>query len=42
MRDLIMFLKLPINKRGHRRTALRAEWIDSADAPLDAGGVLVD
>jgi len=28
-------LKLPINDRGRRRAALRAEWFASRDNPLD-------
>ncbi|MEH2529818.1 chromosome partitioning protein [Bradyrhizobium sp. AZCC 1588] len=33
--DLIEGLKLPVNDRGRRRVALRAEWFASRDSPLD-------
>ncbi len=42
MQDLIALLKLPINERGRRRAAVRAEWIASADAPLEIDSVLVN
>ena len=32
---LLEALKLPINDRGRRRAALRAEWFASHDSPLD-------
>jgi chromosome partitioning protein len=37
---LLEVLKLPINDRGRRRAALRAEWFASHDAPLDTGDIL--
>jgi chromosome partitioning protein len=42
MHDLVELLHLPIDERGRRRAAARAEWIASADAPLDTDGVLAD
>jgi chromosome partitioning protein len=33
---LLGALKLPINDRGRRRAALRAEWFASCDSPLDS------
>ncbi|MEH2525230.1 MULTISPECIES: division plane positioning ATPase MipZ [unclassified Bradyrhizobium] len=36
LRGLLDALKLPINDRGRRRAALRAEWFASRDNPLDA------
>lgn len=33
-------LKLPIDDRGRRRAALRAEWFASRDIPLDTGDIL--
>jgi chromosome partitioning protein len=36
VQGLIEALKLPINDRGRRRAALRAEWFASRDSPLDA------
>jgi chromosome partitioning protein len=35
VRGLLDALKLPINGRGRRRAALRAEWFASRDRPLD-------
>ena len=35
VQGLIEALKLPINDRGRRRAALRAEWFASHDSPLD-------
>ena len=37
---LLEALKLPINDRGRRRAALRAEWFASHDSPLDTGDIL--
>ena len=39
---LIDALKLPIDERGKRRAAARAEWAASADKPLDTHGLLVE
>jgi chromosome partitioning protein len=39
MLDLFAQLKLPIDERGRRRAAVRAEWT-AADGPLDIQGVL--
>jgi chromosome partitioning protein len=41
VQGLLDALKLPINDRGRRRAALRAEWFASRDSPLDAD-VLAD
>ena len=35
VQGLLEALKLPINDRGRRRAALRAEWFASRDSPLD-------
>jgi chromosome partitioning protein len=35
-------LKLPMGERGKRRAAARAEWVASADKPLDTHGFLAD
>ena len=35
VQGLLDALKLPINDRGRRRAALRAEWFASRDSPLD-------
>ena len=40
VQGLIGALKLPINDRGRRRAALRAEWFASRNSPLDTGDVL--
>ena len=39
---LIEALKLPMDERGKRRAAARAEWAASADKPLDTHGFLAD
>jgi chromosome partitioning protein len=39
VRALIDALKLPIDERGRRRAAARAEWVASQDGPLDTGGL---
>jgi chromosome partitioning protein len=39
---LIDALKLPMDERGKRRAAARAEWAASADKPLDTHGLLVE
>jgi chromosome partitioning protein len=40
VRALIDALKLPIDERGRRRAAARAEWAASQDKPLDTGGLI--
>ena len=40
VRNLIAALKLPIDERGKRRAAARAEWAASADKPLDTHDLL--
>jgi len=40
VQGLLGALKLPINDRGRRRAALRAEWFASHNSPLDTGDVL--
>ena len=42
VRNLIEALKLPIDDRGKRRAAARAEWAASSDKPLDTHGLLAD
>ena len=42
VQSLIDALRLPINDRGKRRAAARAEWASSADKPLDTHGLLAD
>ncbi len=42
VRNLINALKLPIDERGKRRAAARAEWAASAHKPLDTHGLLAD
>ncbi len=42
VRTLIAALRLPIDERGKRRAAARAEWIAAADKPLDTHGLLVE
>jgi chromosome partitioning protein len=39
VRNLIVALKLPIDERGKRRAAARAEWAASSDKPLDTHGL---
>src|SRR5262245_9539251 len=39
-RALIEALKLPIDEKGRRRAAARAEWIASQDKPLDTDGLI--
>jgi chromosome partitioning protein len=39
---LIDALKLPIDERGKRRAAARAEWIAAADKPLETHDLLCD
>jgi len=40
VQGLLEALKLPINDRGRRRAALRAEWFASRNSPLDIGDIL--
>jgi len=42
VRMLIDTLRLPIDERGKRRAAARAEWIAAAAQPLDTHGLLAD
>jgi chromosome partitioning protein len=42
VRNLIDALKLPIDERGKRRAAARAEWVAAAGKPLDTHGLLAD
>ena len=42
MHELLTLLRLPINESGRRRAAVRAEWIASADNPLETDGILAD
>jgi chromosome partitioning protein len=39
---LIEALKLPVDARGKRRAAARAEWIAAADKPLETHGILAE
>ena len=39
---LLEILRLPINDRGRRRAAARAEWFAARDQPLDTGDILVE
>ena len=40
VKSLIDALKLPIDERGKRRAAARAEWAASSDKPLDTHDLL--
>jgi chromosome partitioning protein len=42
VQKLIEALKLPIDERGKRRAAARAEWVASAEKPLDTHGLLAE
>jgi chromosome partitioning protein len=42
VRVLLDALKLPIDERGRRRAAARAEWAASADRPLDIDDLIAD
>jgi chromosome partitioning protein len=42
VRTLLDGLKLPIDERGRRRAAARAEWFASQDKPLDTHDVIAD
>jgi hypothetical protein len=40
VRSLIEALKLPIDEKGRRRAAARAEWLASQDKPLEIDDLL--
>jgi chromosome partitioning protein len=42
VRRLIEALKLPIDERGRRRAAARAEWLATQDKPLDTDDLILD
>jgi chromosome partitioning protein len=42
VRTLINALKLPLDERGRRRAAARAEWVAAASKPLDIHGLLAE
>jgi chromosome partitioning protein len=42
VKSLIDALKLPIDERGKRRVAARAEWAASAGKPIDTHGLFAD
>ena len=42
VRALIDALKLPIDEKGRRRAAARAEWVASQDKPLDIDDLIAD
>jgi chromosome partitioning protein len=42
VQTLIEALKLPVDARGKRRAAARAEWIATADKPLETHGILAE
>ncbi|HML09101.1 MAG TPA: division plane positioning ATPase MipZ [Xanthobacteraceae bacterium] len=42
VKGLIDALKLPIDERGKRRAAARAEWVAAANKPLDTHGLLAE
>jgi chromosome partitioning protein len=42
VRSLIDTLKLPLDERGRRRAAARAEWSASFDKPLDTHDIIAD
>jgi chromosome partitioning protein len=42
VKNLINALRLPIDERGKRRAAARAEWAASAGKPIDTHGLLAD
>jgi chromosome partitioning protein len=39
---LIEALKLPLDERGRRRAAARAEWFASLDKPLETHDIIAD
>jgi chromosome partitioning protein len=42
VKNFVEALKLPIDERGKRRAAARAEWASSAGKPVDTHGLLAD
>ena len=42
VRKLIEELKLPIDERGRRRAAARAEWVASQDKPLETDDLMAE
>jgi chromosome partitioning protein len=42
VRSLIEAMRLPINERGRRRAAARAEWLVSRNGPLEAEDIIAD
>jgi chromosome partitioning protein len=40
--DLLTALKLPLDERGRRRAAARAEWFSAIDKPLEMPDLLAD
>jgi chromosome partitioning protein len=42
VRELIATLKLPIDERGRRRAAARAEWFASVDKPLEVHDIIAE
>jgi chromosome partitioning protein len=42
VRELVSTLKLPMDERGRRRAAARAEWFAAADQPLEVHDILAD
>jgi len=42
VRQLLDALKLPVDEKGRRRAAARAEWLASADKPLDLHDIIGD
>jgi chromosome partitioning protein len=42
VKALLEALKLPVDARGRRRAAARAEWLASADKPLETHGLLAE
>ncbi len=42
VKALIEALKLPVDARGKRRAAARAEWVAAAGKPLETHGLLAD
>src|SRR5207302_8658701 len=42
VRTLIDALKLPLDERGRRRAAARAEWFASVDKPLETHDIIAD
>jgi chromosome partitioning protein len=40
--NFLRTLRLPLDERGRRRAATRAEWVSAADKPLDLHDILLD